>query len=140
MTQSRQHGAQTTSAHLYWCRADPSSPWPALVVSHGGHCPERIHTYMYVCIYVYMNTCIYGVHVCKYAHEYTCKHMCVSVHIFIYTHTYSEGQRETKGGWGCKREQYILYQLWRDMAAIYGYFIYIYMSSYHPYKLLIFSE
>ena len=45
ITQSRQHGAQTTSAHLYWCRADPSGPWPAPVASHGGHCPERIHIF-----------------------------------------------------------------------------------------------
>jgi len=36
---------QTTSAHLYWCGADPSGPWPAPVASHGGHCPERIHIF-----------------------------------------------------------------------------------------------
>jgi len=40
ITQSRQRGAQTTSAHLYWCGADPSSPWPAPVASHGGHAPK----------------------------------------------------------------------------------------------------
>jgi len=45
ITQSRQHGAQTTSAHLYWCGADPSGPWPAPVASHEGHCPERIHIF-----------------------------------------------------------------------------------------------
>ena len=33
------------SAHLYWCGADPSGPWPALVASHEGHCPERIHIF-----------------------------------------------------------------------------------------------
>jgi len=43
ITQSRQHGAQTPSAHLYWCGADPSGPWPALVASHRGNCPERFH-------------------------------------------------------------------------------------------------
>ena len=31
ITQSRQHGAKTISAHLYWCGADPSCPWPAPV-------------------------------------------------------------------------------------------------------------
>jgi len=36
---------QTTSAHLYWCGADPSGPWPAPVASHEGHCPERIHIF-----------------------------------------------------------------------------------------------
>jgi len=46
ITQSRQHGAQTTSAHLYWCGADPSGPWPAPVAGHGGHCPERIHIFV----------------------------------------------------------------------------------------------
>jgi len=40
ITQSRQHGAQTTSAHLYWCGANPSGPWPAPVASHEGHAPK----------------------------------------------------------------------------------------------------
>jgi len=44
-TQSRQHSAQTTSAHLYWCGADPSGPWSAPVTGYGGHCPERIHIF-----------------------------------------------------------------------------------------------
>ena len=35
ITQSWQHGAQTTSAHLYWCGVNPSGPWPALVANHG---------------------------------------------------------------------------------------------------------
>ena len=63
ITQSRQHGAQTTSAHLYWCGADPSGPWPAPVASHGGNCPERIHIFTILAglhIFVY----VYKVHMC----------------------------------------------------------------------------
>ena len=41
ITQSRQRGAQTTSAHLHWCGPDPSSSWPAQVASHKGHAPKR---------------------------------------------------------------------------------------------------
>ena len=37
--QSRQRGAQTTPAHLHWCRADPPSSWPAQAVSHGVNAP-----------------------------------------------------------------------------------------------------
>ena len=40
ITQSRQRGAQTTSAHLNWCGPNPSGPWPAPVANHGGHAPK----------------------------------------------------------------------------------------------------
>jgi len=39
--QSRQRGAQTTSAHLHWCGAHPSSSWPVQTASHEGHDPKR---------------------------------------------------------------------------------------------------
>ena len=41
ITQSRQRGAQTTSAHLHWCGADPPSSWPAHVAGHAGDPPKR---------------------------------------------------------------------------------------------------
>ena len=40
MTQSQQRSAQITSAHLYWCGADASGPWPVPVAIHGGHVPK----------------------------------------------------------------------------------------------------
>ena len=40
-TQSRQRGAQTTSAHLHWCGANPPSSWPAHVADHKGDPPKR---------------------------------------------------------------------------------------------------
>ena len=45
ITQWRQRGAQTTSAHLHWCEADPSSSWPAQAASHKGHAPNRGHIF-----------------------------------------------------------------------------------------------
>jgi len=33
--------AQTTSAHLHWCGADPPSSWPTHVAGHNGHAPKR---------------------------------------------------------------------------------------------------
>jgi len=40
ITQLRERGAQTTSAHLYWCGADPPSSWPTHVAGHKGHAPK----------------------------------------------------------------------------------------------------
>jgi len=42
ITQSRKRGAQTTSTHLHWCRADPPSSWPTHVTGHRdkGHAPK----------------------------------------------------------------------------------------------------
>jgi len=41
ITQSRQRGAQTTSAHLHWCGADPPNSWPTHVVGHKSVFPKR---------------------------------------------------------------------------------------------------
>jgi len=41
ITQSRQKGAQTTSAHLHWCGADTPSSWPTHVAGHKGHPQKR---------------------------------------------------------------------------------------------------
>jgi len=43
ITQSRQRGAQTTSAHLYWCGADPPSSWLARVAGRKGDRPKRVY-------------------------------------------------------------------------------------------------
>jgi len=41
ITQSRQRGAQTTSAHLHWCGADAPRSWPTHVAGRKGNCPKR---------------------------------------------------------------------------------------------------
>ena len=41
ITSSRQSTAQTTTAHLHWCRADLPSSWPGQAASHGGDPPKR---------------------------------------------------------------------------------------------------
>jgi len=41
ITQSPQRGAQTTSAHLHWCGADPPSSWPAHIAGNKGDPPKR---------------------------------------------------------------------------------------------------
>jgi len=41
ITQSRKRGAQTTSAHLRWCGADPPSSWPTHVAGHKSHPRKR---------------------------------------------------------------------------------------------------
>jgi len=43
ITPSRQRGAQTTPAHLHWCRADPPSSWPAQAADYRGDSPKRGH-------------------------------------------------------------------------------------------------
>jgi len=45
ITQSRQRGAQTTSAHLHWCGADPPSSWPTHVVGHKSDPPKRYYIF-----------------------------------------------------------------------------------------------
>jgi len=41
ITPTRQRTAQTTTAHLHWCAADPPSSWPAQAARHGGYPPKR---------------------------------------------------------------------------------------------------
>ena len=84
ITQSWQHGAQTTSAHLYWCGADPSGPWPAPDASHRGHCPERIHMIailagIVVTISSLRNMCLSSV--------FGCTHLSTSVYLIWCLHS-----------------------------------------------------
>jgi len=41
ITQSRQRGAQTTSAHLHWCGADSPSSWLTHVAGYKGDLSKR---------------------------------------------------------------------------------------------------
>jgi len=102
ITQSRQHAAQTTSAHLYWCGADPSGPWPTPDVSYGGHYLERIHifailvgffhiyVYTYVCTHIYIYIYIYiYIHIYIYTYIYIYIYIYIFIYIYIYIYMYT---------------------------------------------------